>query len=352
VLAAEAAKREQQWPKTAFQELGCAARAVFESWQSSRAKLYRRMRKIDDSIGTTVTVQQMVFGNRDSDSGSGVAFTRDPTTGADGLCGEFLFGGQGEEVVSGRETAGGLRAWRARQPGQFQQLESLGQRLERATNQVQEVEFTVEQSRFYVLQCRPARLTARAAARVAVDMHREQRISRHAAIEYARSHGFDPNANPRGLAVSAGARQLALGLPVGGGVAVGRVAFGGSKIEEIKRNGDPAVLVTVETSPKSLPLMQRCAALVTMRGGATSHAAVVARELGTSCVVGVGGEIEGDGAQFGDRIREGEWITVDGDTGALYAGRVVEVADILSSDERQLRSWASGEAPGEANTHG
>jgi pyruvate, orthophosphate dikinase len=339
-MVAEARQRGQYWPASPFEELEGAARAVFASWESGRAKLYRRLRKIDDSVGTTVTVQQMVFGNRDAESGSGVAFTRDPTTGADGLTGEFLFGGQGEEIVSGRETAAGLQDWHRRQPRQFQQLESLGKRLEQATKRVHEIEFTVERGAFYLLQCRPALLTARAAARVAVNMCVEGRLSRSEAVAYARSHGFDPTTNGRGLSVVPGIQPVASGLPVGGGVAIGRVAFGSAKIQEIERAGDPAVLVTFETSPKSLPLMQRCAALVTMRGGATSHAAVVARELGTTCVVGVGGDIDGDAAGLGAQIREGDWITVDGDTGAVYPGNAAIVAETMSAEERQLRDWA------------
>ncbi|HVW70742.1 MAG TPA: PEP/pyruvate-binding domain-containing protein, partial [Steroidobacteraceae bacterium] len=222
-LQALAEEQGKSWPASAMDELLAAAGAVFASWQSSRAKLYRRMRKIDDSIGTAVTIQQMVFGNRDAQSGSGVVFTRNPTSGADGLCGEFLFGGQGEEIVSGRETAGSIAQWRERQPEPFRELAALGKRLEEATGKVHEIEFTLEQGRLYVLQCRPALLTGRAAARVAVDFHDEGRISRAEAVVYARSHGFDPTASGRGLVVRPGERPIAMGLPVGGGVAVGRV---------------------------------------------------------------------------------------------------------------------------------
>lgn len=341
LMAAEAIRQGKRWPNTPVEELAGAAKAVFASWQSSRAKLYRRMKKIDESIGTTVTIQQMVFGNFDTESGSGVAFTRDPTTGAKGPCGEFLFGGQGEELVSGRETASSLAEWRRRQPQAFQQLETLGQRLEGATSKVHEIEFTVEKGTFYVLQCRPALLTARAGARVAVQMFTEGNISKAEALAYAREHGFASEASAKVLAVPAGAKQVGSGLAVGGGVSNGRVAFGESKMEELRRAGDPAVLMTVETSPKSLPLMRRCAALVTMRGGATSHAAVVARELGTPCVVGVGGEIEGQSARMNESISEGDWITVDGDSGLIFSGKATTVAETLSDEERQLREWAT-----------
>jgi pyruvate,orthophosphate dikinase len=343
-LEAEAGRRGKRWPETPLQELAGAAQAVFASWQSSRAKLYRRMKKIDESIGTTVTVQQMVFGNRDANSGSGVAFTRDPTTGDDGLCGEFLFGGQGEEVVSGRETANGLTPWRQRQPLLFDQLQTLGRHLESSTSKVHEIEFTVEQGDFYVLQCRPALLTARAGARVAVQLFKDGRISQNDALAYARANGFDSSASGRGLSAAGLAKQVGSGLPVGGGVSTGRVAFGDSKMEELKLAGDPAVLMTVETSPKSLPLMRRCAALVTMRGGATSHAAVVARELGRPCVVGVGGEISGHTARMSDSIAEGDWVTVDGDRGLIFAGKATTIEDMLSAEERQLREWATLDA--------
>lgn len=347
VMALEAALRDEAiarcktWPASAIEELTMAAKAVFASWQSSRAKLYRRMRKIDDSIGTSVTVQQMVFGNFDGDSGSGVAFTRDPTTGKNEFCGEFLFGGQGEEIVSGKETAGGLAHWQERQPNQSQQLAIIGKQLEKLDGKAQEIEFTVERGKLYVLQCRPALLTARAAARVAVDMCNQGVLTQVEAVGYARSHGFDPYADGRGIAVSQGAIEVARGLPVGGGVAVGRVAFGDAMMSELQRSGEPGVLLTVETSPNSLPLMERAAALVTLRGGATSHAAVVAREMGRVCVVGVGGELVDGNARLIRPVKEGDWITVDGDAGVIYAGSKTVAADTSTEDELRLRYWAS-----------
>ncbi len=340
-LEAAATVAGKPWPGTPRQELAGAARAVFGSWQSPRAKLYRRMRKIDDALGTSVTIQQMVFGNRDRDSGSGVAFSRDPTSGNPGLTGEFLFLGQGEEVVAGKETGAGLAGWKSAQPQQFAKLEALGQTLEDTTGKVHEIEFTVESGAFFVLQCRPALLTARGAARVAVEMVDEGRLSRQAALDYAVVHGFDPQGDAVGLAVDSAAQALVQGLPVGGGVARGRLAMNPAAAEQFMQAGDPVVFATVETSPTLLSVMQRCTALVTMRGGATSHAAVVARQLGTPCVVGIGATIEADTLQIGKGLRQGDWVTVDGDSGRIYRGDAAVSVSRLSGPELQLRQWAA-----------
>jgi pyruvate,orthophosphate dikinase len=345
-LAARAAACGKIWPRTPSEELLAAAKAVFLSWQSSRAKLYRRMRRIDDSLGTSVTVQQMVFGNRDAQSGSGVAFTRDPTRGERGLCGEFCFGGQGEELVAGRETGHSLQRWREAQPSLFAELNDLGQRLEATYHKVYEIEFTVEQGKLYVLQCRPALLTARASARVAVEMAQEGLLGHRAALVYAQSHGFDPTDDPETLAVRPDSVPIGHGLAVGGGVGIGRVALRVERAEEFIRAGEPVVFVAAETSPNLLPIMQRSAALITMRGGASSHAAVVARELGTPCIVGVGAEMTSSCALIGTGLQDGDWATVDGDHGAIYRGDVSERASRLTGFEQTLRHWAAEIANG------
>lgn len=339
-LRRKAAEKGFRWPETPMEELVAAAEAVFASWQSSRAKLYRRMNKIDDQIGTSVTVQQMVFGNKDGDSGSGIAFTRNPTNGDSATVGEFMFWGQGEEIVSGRKTAQGLHIWEERQPENYNQLCAIGKKLEDESGKVFEIEFTVEQGRLYILQCRPALLTARGAAKVAVEMYREGLLSQEKAVEYARTHGFDPKADKVGLIVSPEAQRLAQGLPVGGAVVTGRIAFSASRMNDIEKEGDPAILLSVETSPNSLPLMQRAVALITIRGGATSHAAVVAREMGITCVVGVGGELLKETARLDETISEGSWVTVDGIRGEVYSGAQTVRSNILSEEEKELRSWA------------
>lgn len=340
-LADEAVVCGKCWPRSVHEELLAATKAVFSSWESPRAKLYRRIRKIEDSIGTTVTVQRMVFGNRDRQSGSGVAFTRNPTSGEPGLHGEFVMCGQGEEVVAGRVTGGGLAELRAAQPGLFAQLEELSGRLEASFKKAQEIEFTVEQGRLYVLQCRPALLTVRASARVAVEMVNEGRVATHEAVQYARSHGFEPDSDPTGLAVRGGATPVAKGLAVGGGVGVGRVAFEIARADELIRAGEPVVFVAVETSPSLVSIMQRSAALVTMRGGATSHAAVVARELGTPCVVGVGADIDNGRIMVGKGLAAGDWVTIDGDSGEIFEGDVAYLTSRLTAFERTLRRWSA-----------
>jgi pyruvate, orthophosphate dikinase len=339
-LCAEAERSGRMWPQSNSEELLTSARAVFSSWHSPRAQLYRRMRGINDSIGTTVTVQQMIFGNRDLRSGSGVAFTRNPTSGERGLHGEFKFGAQGEEIVAGRETGEGLSRWKTDQPECWNELCDLGRRLEAAQRRVYELEFTVEQGKLYVLQCRPALLTARAGARVAVEMVAEGSMTRDESLSYAQSQGFDPKADPSALVVRAGATLLGRGIPVGGGVATGRVAFDKAGADELMKSNQPVVFIATETSPGLLPLMQRSAALVTMRGGATSHAAVVARELDKPCVVGVGAAIENSVIRIGPGVASGEWITVDGDSGEIYAGDAALREARLSEFEKLLREWA------------
>jgi pyruvate,orthophosphate dikinase len=337
-LAEEAQIVNKSWPDSPLQELVMASNAVFNSWQSSRAKLYRRMRKIDDAIGSTVTIQQMVFGNRDQNSGSGVAFSRNPANGEPGINGEFLVGAQGEEIVAGKQTAESLDIWAKTETDRFAELEELARKLEQSTSKVQEIEFTVEAGNLYVLQCRPALLTARAAARAAVEMYEEGLLDQVQMLEYARSHGFDPETEPRALAVRDGACALMTGLPVGGGVAVGCAAFTIEDADKLIRAGESVVFVTEETSPELLPIMQKAKALVTMRGGASSHAAVVARQLGTPCVVGVGEQINDKRIEIGTAdLSTGDVITVDGDSGHIYPADVSELVEVLTPYEVKLR---------------
>lgn len=340
-LAGQAQARGLAWPQTPEDELVAAAQAVFASWQSPRAKLYRRMRKIDDSLGTSVTIQQMVFGNHDRRSGSGVAFTRNPTSGEASLTGEFLLGGQGEEVVAGRETGAGLEQLATHLPEQFAALEALGKKLEQQQGKVQEIEFTIDQGNLFVLQARAALLTARAAARIAVDLAGEGLLSRQQALAYAAEHGFDVAGSGEVLAVDETAQPVLSGLPVGGGVGVGRIALSPAAAESLIREGCPVVFVSVETSPHLLSLMQRSSALLTMRGGATSHAAVVAREVGIPCVVGIGADIA-DGAIRGvDGLVDGAWVTIDGDSGHIYPGQTARKVSRLDEAEATLKQWSA-----------
>ena len=343
-LRAQAEAKGRAWPVGVENELIAAVEAVFRSWNSSRARLYRKMRRIDDGLGTAVTIQRMVFGNRDRSSGSGVAFTRNPGDGAPGLMGEFLCGGQGEEVVSGRETAQPLDAWRAAWPAAFAELQALGHKLERRSGEVHEIEFTMEQGRLHILQCRPALLTASAAAVVAVSMAEEALLTRDQALAYARRHGFDPDAATRHYAIRDDAVPAGTGLAVGGGIAAGRLALSEAQAAEWSQAGEAVIFATRETSPRLLPIMARAAGLLTMHGGATSHAAVVAREMGTPCIVGADGRIDGGRLKLAIELREGDMITLDADSGAVYTGDVRTTGDDGPPSAGILAMWARGDA--------
>ncbi|MGB7411098.1 MAG: PEP/pyruvate-binding domain-containing protein [Sphingopyxis granuli] len=333
-----------EWPAGIEEELVAAVEAVFRSWNSSRARLYRKMRRIDDSLGTAVTIQRMVFGNCDASSGSGVAFTRNPSNGASGLMGEFMAGGQGEEVVSGRETAQPLEDWRLASPTAFEELAALGQELERRSGEVHEIEFTMEKGRLYILQCRPALLTAAAAAAVAVSMADEGLLTREQAVAYATRHGFESGAAAQRFSIRDGAVPAGRGLAVGGGVVSGRLALSETRAAEFTQAGEAVIFATRETSPRLLPIMSRSAGLLTMHGGATSHAAVVAREMGIPAIVGAGGYIDGDLLALRLELREGEIITLDADQGAVYSGDVRNSEGNAPQSTRILAAWERGEA--------
>lgn len=339
-------KLGKPWPSNPVDEVAQAAVAVFRSWNSSRAKLYRKMRGIDDALGTTVTVQQMIFGNHDANSGSGVAFTRNPTTGQAGLNGEFLWAGQGEDVVGGKETASDLATWQGRCPALFAEVADIGRALEAASGKVQELEFTVEDGVAYLLQCRPAKLTRIAAVVAATDMVDEGLLDPAAAVSYAQSHGVKPSAlGLNRLRVPSGTRALGQGLGVGGGVAQGRLALSLETAREMVGRNEPVIFASIETSPKLLSVMQRSAGLLTMRGGASSHAAVVARELHVPCVVGLNGIIENGAMRLdGSPVAEGEWITVDGDSGRIFPGQAGESYADLSPAEARIAEWANAAA--------
>ncbi|HEU0019495.1 MAG TPA: PEP/pyruvate-binding domain-containing protein [Thermoleophilaceae bacterium] len=339
-LRMQAERVGRPWPEDARAELRAAVEAVLRSWDSERARLYRRMRKLDDGLGTAVTVQQMVFGNRDAASGSGVAFTRDPRDGEPVLVGEYLRRGQGEDVVSGRATPDDLETWREQQPVPYEQLSALGATLESSSRQVQEIEFTVDGGELYVLQCRPAKLATRAAVRVAVEMAERAELTPEEAVAYATQHGFDAAAESERLAVRPDATPIGRGLAVGGGVGVGRVVVSEQDALAAVAAGESVVFVAAETSPNHLGAMRRSAAVLTMRGGATSHAAVVARELGLPCVVGAGGSLDAARMVLDAAVAVDDVVTVDGEGGAIYAGDVAERSTDVSPEERQLRAWA------------
>ncbi|MEU6560307.1 pyruvate, phosphate dikinase [Nocardia nova] len=326
-------------PADPWQQLRGAITAVFRSWDSQRAKAYRRHHGVADDLGTAVTVQAMVFGNLDRDSGTGVLFSRNPNTGDGPAYGEWLTGGQGEDVVSGRTTPRPLADLAAVQPHVFRQLIAAAELLERDGRDIQDIEFTVESGRLWLLQSRPAKRSARAAVRAAVAMADEGLITTAEAVGRVGAEQIDAVLRPAGTLADSG-DALARGESACPGVAFGLAVTDPDEAEERARAGEAVILVRPTTSPDDLPGMIAARAVVTESGGATSHAALVSRELGRPCVVGCG-----PGVVVG---LAGRRITVDGGSGVVLDGEVAGAAVDAAAleDVRRLAEWA-GVTPAE-----
>jgi len=342
------------FPTDPPQQLQMAVRAVFDSWNNKRARDYRNFHKIPHDLGTAVNVQTMVFGNMGEDSGTGVAFTRDVATGEKVIYGEYLMNAQGEDVVAGVRTPIAIAELGKQNPRIYKQFLSIAQRIERHYRDAMDIEFTIERGKLYILQCRVGKRTAAAAVKIAVDMAGERLIRRreallrvepaqinqlllprfdHAAIETARKSGS----------------LLAKGLNASPGAATGIAVFDADRAEEMGGNGKAVILVRPETTPDDVHGMLAAKGILTARGGATSHAAVVARGLGLPCVAGCEG-IRVDEAKRlfsadGKVIREGDELSIDGATGEVFAGAVATIAPNLEENEelRSLLGWADRE---------
>lgn len=332
-------------PASATEQLRGAVAAVFASWDAERARRYRQVEGIDDGWGTAVTVQAMVFGNRSARSGTGVAFTRDPSTGAPGLMGDFLPAAQGDDVVSGGRVTPPLRELAERWPPVWAELAAVAARLERHFADLVDIEFTVEDGRLWVLQARPAKRSPRAALRVAVDLAEDPEVplDRAGAVERCR-HLLDAD---RWGAVAAGGEPpvpVVEGLGAAPGRAVGVLCVDLDRAEQLAVEGVDVVLARRETSPSDVPALAGAAGLVTALGGLVSHAAVVARDWGLPAVVGAAelrllpGGIEGPGGF----VAEGEVVTVDGDAGRLLRGAHPGDASGPPPELDILRRWAAG----------
>lgn len=318
----------QDFPDEPDAQLWGAIEAVFRSWRSERAIAYRRLEGIDENLGTAVTVMAMVFGNLGEDSGTGVAFTRDPNTGEKRFFGEFLYNAQGEDVVAGIRTPLPIERMADRLPDAYEELLRIQARLEQHYRDMQDLEFTVEQGKLYLLQTRNGKRTARAAVRIAVDMVNEGLVSEAEAVlrmdPYAFDHLLHPQIDPK-----AKPTVLATGLPASPGAASGRVVLDPHEAVELAEQGEAVVLVRPETSADDFPGMAVSRAIVTTRGGMTSHAAVVARGIGKCCVVGAHdltidrerGVLNANGME----VARGDWITVDGSEGRVLLGKVPTV---------------------------
>ncbi len=336
-------ERGQAFPDSPVEQLWGAVAAVFESWNTQRAIDYRRLHDIPDTMGTAVNVVAMVFGNMGEDSGTGVAFTRDPSTGENRLYGEYLLNAQGEDVVSGMRTPESIETLGQALPNAARELERTARLLERHFRDVQDMEFTIERGQLYMLQTRRGQRSGQAAVRIACEMVDEGLITREEAVSRIPPNDLDQLLHPT-IDPHAELDQLTQGLPASPGAASGTVVFDADRAEQLGRGGQSVILVRSETSPEDFHGMVVAKAILTARGGMTSHAAVVARGMGTPCVAAAQ-HLEVREAErlmrIGKRtIAEGEWITVDGSTGKVYAGQAALVQPALSGDFQRLMQWA------------
>ena len=324
----------------AREQLLRAVRAVFESWDTPRAQVYRRAHEIPDDLGTAVNVVQMVFGNKGERSGTGVAFTRDPSTGATGLYGEFLANAQGEDVVAGIRTPQPIETMRDVLPKAFDQLVETMRRLEENYRDMQDIEFTVEDEQLYLLPTRSAKRTAAAALKAAVAMVDEGLISREEAVGRIDPGQLDQLLHPM-IDPKASLEVAAKGLNASPGAASGAIVFDADSAVERAKSG-PVILVRWETTPDDIHGMIAAQGLLTVHGGMTSHAAVVARGMGKPCVAGCDDlSLEGGKATIGGRVLdEGDVITIDGGTGRVFIGEVPLVPPQINDDFETILGWA------------
>ncbi|HET7029731.1 MAG TPA: pyruvate, phosphate dikinase [Candidatus Limnocylindrales bacterium] len=357
----------RDFPSDPNEQLDLAIKAVFASWFGKRARDYRQSQKIADDLGTAVNVVTMVFGNMGDDSGTGVAFTRDPNTGEKTLFGEYLTNAQGEDVVAGIRTAPKIAQMATDMPAVYDEFQRIGTQLETHYRDVQDLEFTIEKGRLYMLQTRSAKRTAAAAVRIAVDMVKEGLISQEEAVQRIEPAHVEQllraTFEPKALN---GATKIVNGLNASPGAAVGRAVFDADDAVEWVNRGEPVILVRVETSPDDFHGMAVSQGIITARGGATSHAAVVARQIGKPCVAGSSDllvDYKAKGAQCavtGQTFKEGDWVSLDGTTGALYQGALPtvearfedqpELQTILgwADEHRRMGVWTNADKPEEA----
>ena len=341
----------RDFPDDPNEQLDLSIKAVFASWFGKRAQDYRKNQNIPDDLGTAVNVVTMVFGNMGDDSGTGVAFTRDPNTGEKVLFGEYLTNAQGEDVVAGIRTAPKISQMQTEMPEVYAEFQRIGQQLETHYRDVQDLEFTIERGRLYMLQTRSAKRTAAAAVKIAVDMVDEGVITKEEAIarvepahvDQLLRDQFDPGALEA-------ATRIAKGLNASPGAAVGRAVFSADTAVDWVRDGEKVVLVRIETSPDDFHGMAVAQGILTARGGATSHAAVVARQIGKPCVAGCA-ELVIDYAaktarstETGVTFAEGDWISVDGATGQVYQGAIPTVSARFEDQPelQKILGWADG----------
>ncbi|RKX95899.1 MAG: pyruvate, phosphate dikinase [Spirochaetes bacterium] len=332
----------EDFPQEPKEQLWKAINAVFGSWNNERAIKYREINEIKGLLGTAVNVQTMVFGNMGNDSGTGVAFSRNPSTGEKKFYGEFLMNAQGEDVVAGIRTPETLEDMKRDMPEIYEQLSEIKDKLEKHYKDMQDMEFTIEKGKLYMLQTRTGKRTAQAAVKIAVDMVKEGLIDKETAIMRVSPNQLDQLLHPM-IDPKAKVEVIAKGLPASPGAAVGQIVFTAQEAEEEAAKGKDVILVRVETSPEDIGGMNAAQGILTARGGMTSHAAVVARGMGKCCVVGCSdvhimneNECEISGIKF----KKGDWITLNGTTGDVIKGKVELVEPEPTGDFAELMQWA------------
>ncbi len=334
----------QAFPTDPLKQLELAIRAVFASWNGKRAIDYRRVHKIDDKLGTAVNVMTMVFGNMGEDSGTGVAFTRDVATGNREIYGEYLQNAQGEDVVAGTRTPKKIAQLKEEMPAIYDQFIQVADRLEKHYKDVQDLEFTIERGKLFMLQTRNAKRTGAAAVRIAVEMVEEGVIDKATAVQRVEPAQLDQLLHPM-IDPKVELEVLAMGLPASPGAACGKVVFDPDTAEEMGKAGEKVILVRTETSPEDFHGMVEAQAILTSRGGMTSHAAVVARGMGKCCVAGCGDVVVDYANQLftvdSQIVRKGEWITLDGSTGRVILGQVPLIKPEVSGHFRTLMDWVN-----------
>jgi pyruvate,orthophosphate dikinase len=339
------------FPQSPIDQLGQATKAVFRSWEAPKAAEYRRLNHIDDSIGTAVTVQMMVFGNAGGTSGAGVGFTRDPASGENQLYLDFQFNGQGEDVVAGRLAIRDTNRLQSTLPTTWEQLEKVRRQLEAMFADVQDFEFTIQNGQLYLLQTRTAKRTPWAALKIACDLVEEGLVQPKQALSRLEAINLDTVARSH-LSGKQNA-QLAQATIAGIGVAAGRIALDGEAAKRLTDNGEAAILVRRETTTADITGMANAAGILTALGGRTSHAAVVARQLGKVCLVGCA-ELSVDTEHRTCRIAsqdfaEDDWLTLDGNSGAVYAGRLEVALERPETALATIARWRASDAASPTN---
>jgi len=332
----------KEFPQNPLDQLWGAINAVFSSWMNDRAIKYRQLENIRGLKGTAVNVQSMVFGNFGDDSGTGVCFSRDPSTGENYFYGEYLMNAQGEDVVAGIRTPEKLSTLERDNPAIYKELVSYKNKLEKHFRDMQDIEFTVEKGKLFVLQARNGKRAGAAAIKIALDMVGERLIDKETAITRVTAGHLDQLLHPMiDPASKKQATSVTKGLNASPGAATGRIVFTAKEAEEWHKKGEKVMLVRKETSPEDIGGMIVAQGILTSTGGMTSHAAVVARGMGTPCIVGASEVAVQNGrvAIAGKTYEEGDWLTIDGSTGAVYEGQLPLVEPNISQDMENFLAW-------------